>query len=72
MLYLAIVKGFEPLLLVPISIGALIIKTISSGCTMLSIPNTYTHIIIGIIIIIAVLIDGLRNGTPKWLFDRLR
>lgn len=53
-------------------IGALIIKTISSGCTMLSIPNTYTHIIIGIIIIIAVLIDGLRNGTPKWLFDRLR
>ncbi|QEF96723.1 Ribose transport system permease protein RbsC [Stieleria maiorica] len=53
-------------------IGALIIKTISSGCTMLSIPNTYTHIIIGVIIIIAVLIDGLRNGAPKWLFDRLR
>ena len=56
----------------PKIIGALIIKTIGSGCTMLSIPNTYTHIIIGIIIIIAVLIDGLRNGTPKWLFDRLR
>jgi ribose/xylose/arabinose/galactoside ABC-type transport system permease subunit len=53
-------------------VGALIIKTIGSGCTMLSIPNTYTHIIIGVIIIIAVLIDGLRNGTPKWLFDRLR
>lgn len=53
-------------------IGALIIKTISNGCSMLSIPNTYTHIIIGIIIIIAVLIDGLRNGKPKWLFDRLR
>ncbi len=53
-------------------LGALIIKTISSGCTMLSIPNTYTHIIIGVIIIIAVLIDGLRNGKPRWLFDRLR
>ncbi|MCD0458524.1 ABC transporter permease [Roseiconus lacunae] len=53
-------------------IGALIIKSISSGCTMLSIPNTYTHIIIGIIIIIAVLIDGLRSGKPKWLFDRMR
>ena len=53
-------------------IGALIIKTIGSGCTMLSIPNTYTHIIIGVIIIIAVLIDGLRNGTPEWLFNRLR
>ncbi|MCO8123812.1 ABC transporter permease [Stieleria sp. TO1_6] len=52
-------------------VGALIIKTISSGCTMLSIPNTYTHIIIGVIIIIAVLIDGLRNGKPKWLFARL-
>jgi ribose/xylose/arabinose/galactoside ABC-type transport system permease subunit len=52
--------------------GALIIKTISSGCTMLSIPNTYTHIIIGVIIIIAVLIDGLRSGAPKWLFDRIR
>ena len=53
-------------------IGALIIKTINSGCTMLSIPNTYTHIIIGVIIIIAVLIDGLRNGTPEWLFNQLR
>ncbi|OYP35775.1 hypothetical protein CGZ80_10885 [Rhodopirellula sp. MGV] len=53
-------------------VGALIIKTIGSGCTMLSIPNTYTHIIIGVIIIIAVLIDGLRSGKPKWLFDRLR
>ena len=27
---------------------------------------------IGGIIIIAVLIDGLRNGAPKWLFDRIR
>ena len=53
-------------------VGALIIRTINSGCTMLSIPNTYTHIIIGIIIIVAVLIDGLRNGKPKWLFDRLQ
>lgn len=53
-------------------IGALIIKTIASGCTMLDIPNTYTYIIIGAIIILAVLIDGLRNGAPKWLFDRLR
>ncbi len=53
-------------------IGALIIKTIDNGCTMLSIPNTYTHIIIGAIIIIAVLIDGLRSGRPKWLFDRIR
>ncbi|MEL6104677.1 MAG: ABC transporter permease [Planctomycetota bacterium] len=53
-------------------VGALIIKTISSGCTMLSIPNTYTYIIIGVIIIIAVLIDGLRNGTPEWLFNQLR
>lgn len=53
-------------------IGALIIKTIGSGCTMLSIPSTYTHIIIGVIIIIAVLIDGLRNGKPRWLFERLR
>lgn len=53
-------------------VGALIIKTIGSGCTMLSIPNTYTHIIIGVIIIIAVLIDGLRNGAPTWLFSRLR
>lgn len=53
-------------------VGALIIKTIASGCTLLEIPNTYTYIIIGGIIIIAVLIDGLRNGTPKWLFDRIR
>jgi ribose/xylose/arabinose/galactoside ABC-type transport system permease subunit len=53
-------------------VGALIIKTISSGCLFLEIPNTYTNIIIGIIIILAVLIDGLRNGVPKWLFDRLR
>jgi ribose/xylose/arabinose/galactoside ABC-type transport system permease subunit len=53
-------------------IGALIIKTIASGCTMLDIPNDYTKIIIGTIIILAVLIDGLRNGAPKWLFDRLR
>lgn len=53
-------------------IGALIIKTIASGCTLLEIPNTYTYIIIGGIIIVAVLIDGLRNGAPKWLFDRIR
>ena len=49
-------------------VGALIIKVIDNGCTMLSIPNTYTHIMIGVIIIVAVLIDGLRNGKPKWLF----
>ncbi|MEO1525702.1 MAG: ABC transporter permease [Planctomycetota bacterium] len=52
-------------------IGALIIKTIGSGCTMLSIPNTYTQIIIGVIIIIAVLIDGFRSGKPEWLFNQL-
>lgn len=52
-------------------IGALIIVVIRSGCTQLSIPNTYTHIIIGVIIIIAVIVDQLRNGSPEWLFRML-
>jgi ribose/xylose/arabinose/galactoside ABC-type transport system permease subunit len=52
-------------------LGSLIIVVIRNGCTMLSIPNTYTHIIIGIIIIVAVIVDQLRSGLPEWLFRRL-
>ena len=52
-------------------IGALIITVIRSGCSQLSIPNTYTHIIIGAIIIIAVIVDQLRNGSPEWFFRLL-
>ena len=49
-------------------IGALIITVIRSGCGLLSIPNTYTLIIIGCIIIIAVVVDQLRHGSPEWFF----
>tara|TARA_R110002049_G_scaffold27321_2_gene94294 strand:- start:532211 stop:533227 length:1017 start_codon:yes stop_codon:yes gene_type:complete len=49
-------------------VGALIITVIRSGCSQLSIPNTYTHIIIGCIIIVAVIVDQLRHGSPEWFF----
>lgn len=49
-------------------IGAMIITAIRSGCTLLSIPNTYTLIIIGCIIIVAVIVDQLRHGSPEWFF----
>jgi ribose/xylose/arabinose/galactoside ABC-type transport system permease subunit len=52
-------------------VGALIITVIRSGCSQLSIPNTYTHIIIGGIIIIAVIVDQLRHGSPEWFFRML-
>lgn len=52
-------------------VGALIITVIRSGCSQLSIPNTYTHIIIGGIIIIAVIVDQLRHGSPEWFFRLL-
>ena len=52
-------------------IGALIITVIRNGCDLLSIPNTYTHIIIGGIIIIAVIVDQLRHGSPEWFFRLL-
>lgn len=52
-------------------IGALIITAIRSGCSQLSIPNTYTHIIIGCIIIVAVIVDQLRHGSPEWFFRLL-
>lgn len=52
-------------------LGALIIVVIRSGCSLLAIPNTYTHIIIGGIIIVAVIVDQLRNGSPEWLFRML-
>lgn len=52
-------------------IGALIITVIRSGCSQLSIPNTYTLIIIGGIIIIAVIVDQLRHGSPEWFFRLL-
>ena len=51
-------------------IGALIITVIRSGCTQLQIPNTYTLIMIGGIIIVAVIVDQLRHGSPE-LFFRL-
>jgi len=53
-------------------VGALIITVIRSGCSQLSIPNTYTHIIIGGIIIVAVIVDQLRHGSPEWFFRLLR
>ncbi len=53
-------------------IGALIITAIRSGCSQLSIPNTYTHIIIGCIIIVAVIVDQLRHGSPEWFFRLFR
>ena len=49
-------------------VGAMIISVIRNGCTMLEIPNTYTLIIIGVIIILAVIVDQLRNGSPEWFF----
>ncbi|NNE00288.1 MAG: ABC transporter permease [Pirellulaceae bacterium] len=52
-------------------VGALIITVIRNGCTLLSIPNTYTHIIIGGIIITAVIVDQLRHGSPEWFFRLL-
>ncbi len=52
-------------------IGAMIIAVIRSGCGQLEIPSTYTHIIIGVIIILAVIVDQLRHRSPAWLFDRL-
>ena len=52
-------------------IGALIITVIRSGCSQLYIPNTYTHIIIGCIIIVAVVVDQLRHGSPEWFFRML-
>ncbi len=52
-------------------VGALIITVIRSGCSQLSIPNTYTHIIIGGIIIVAVIVDQLRHGSPEWFFRML-
>lgn len=52
-------------------IGALIITVIRSGCSQLAIPNTYTLIIIGGIIIIAVIVDQLRHGSPEWFFRLL-
>jgi len=52
-------------------IGAMIIVVIRSGCTLLEIPNTYTHIMIGVIIIVAVILDQLRQGSPAWLFRLL-
>ena len=52
-------------------VGALIITVIRSGCSQLSIPNTYTHIIIGGIIIVAVVVDQLRHGSPEWFFRML-
>ncbi len=51
--------------------GALIITAIRSGCAQLSILNTYTHIIIGGIIIVAVIVDQLRHGSPEWFFRLL-
>lgn len=53
-------------------VGALIITVIRSGCSQLSIPNTYTHIIIGGIIIIAVIVDQLRHGSPEWFFRMIQ
>jgi ribose transport system permease protein len=53
-------------------VGALIITVIRNGCSMLSIPNTYTYIIIGCIIIIAVIVDQLRHGSPEWFFRMLQ
>lgn len=53
-------------------IGAIIIYVIRSGCTQLQISNTYTHIIIGAIIIIAVIVDQLRNGMPEWFFRMVK
>ena len=53
-------------------VGALIITSIRSGCSQLSIPNTYTHIIIGCIIIVAVIVDQLRHGSPEWFFRLFR
>ena len=52
-------------------IGALIITAIRNGCGLLSIPNTYTYIIIGCIIIIAVVVDQLRHGSPEWFFQMI-
>jgi ribose/xylose/arabinose/galactoside ABC-type transport system permease subunit len=52
-------------------VGALIIVVIRSGCGLLQIPSTYTHIIIGVIIIIAVIVDQLRHGSPEWLVRML-
>ncbi|MCA9187164.1 MAG: ABC transporter permease [Pirellulaceae bacterium] len=52
--------------------GAMIMAAIRSGCDQLSIPNPYQLIIIGAIIVIAVTMDRLREGSPEWLFRWLQ
>jgi len=44
-------------------IGAMIFVVISNGCTMLGISSTYTHIVIGCVIIVAVVLDQLRQRS---------
>ena len=44
-------------------IGAMIFVVISNGCTMLGISSTYTHIVIGCVIILAVVLDQLRQRS---------
>ena len=49
-------------------VGAAIIVSIRKGCALMDIPDPYTKITIGAIIILAVIVDQLRNGSPEWLF----
>ncbi len=44
-------------------IGAMIFVVISNGCTMWGISSTYTHIVIGCVIIVAVVLDQLRRRS---------
>lgn len=53
-------------------VGAMIIAAIRNGCGLLSIPNTYTQIALGGIIIIAVIVDQLRHGSPEWFFRMVK
>jgi ribose transport system permease protein len=46
-------------------IGALLIITIRNGCVLNAIPTPWTEVITGIIIVVAVIIDRLRQRTNR-------
>ena len=45
--------------------GALLMQTISSGCTQLGVTNPVQDIILGVIIVTAVTVDQIRQGRSS-------
>ena len=46
-------------------VGALIMTVIRSGCTQIGLPNWVQEIVTGIIIVVAVMLDGIRHKLSK-------